>query len=172
MSSDENDENDQQKSRGDTDKPTRDARGRWLPDHCPNPKGRPKKRPKKIIHESDLQVFAYTLVDVAANGQKEKMVRRTALLNKMFESAMKGKVSMQRFLYKEFENNDKRLAALRVRYERLMLDWYINNPEHLEMPLEVEMEIEGLRSLLNYYYIHDYLGEGGSQTDDDDDDDG
>ena len=171
MTPDDHDGDDPQQGRGDTDKPTRDARGRWLPDHCPNPKGRPKKKPKKIIHESDLQVFAYTLVDVVANGQKEKMVRRTALLNKMFESAMKGSVSQQRFLYREFERNAERLAALRVRYERLMLDWYINNTDRLDMPFEVELEIEGLRSLLNHYFPGQYPLGGVSANDDSDDDD-
>ncbi len=177
MISDDDDDNDQRKSRGDTDKPTRDARGRWLPDHCPNPKGRPTKKPKKIIHESDLQVFAYTLVDVAANGQKETMTRRTALLNKMFESAMKGKVSQQRFLYKEFERSDERLAATVVHYERLMFDWYINNnpgpgKPRVDIPLEVELEIMQLRGLLNSYYPGSYPPDGIPAKVDDDDDDG
>ncbi len=122
MISVDDDDNDQRKSRGDTDKLTRDARGRWLPDHCPNPKGRPKKKPKVVLDESDIRIFGHTLVDVVASGQKEMMDRRSALLNKMFESAMKGSVSQQRFLYREFERNAERLAALRVRYERLMLD--------------------------------------------------
>jgi len=174
MTTDDQDGDDPQQGRGDTDKPNRDARGRWLPDHCPNPKGRPTKKPKKIIHESDLQVFAYTVVDVAANGQKERMVRRTALLNKMFEGAMKGRVSMQRFLYKEFEKNDKLLAAHRVRYDQLIFDWYLDNPDlhSRDMPFEVEMEIDSLRSLLNHYYPGQYLVGGMSANDDGDDDDG
>ncbi len=104
------------------------------------------------------------------------MDRRTALLNKMFESAMKGKVSQQRFLYKEFERNDERLAAARVHYERLMFDWIINDPvpgkPRVEVPLEVEMEIMKLRGLLNHYFPGLYPPYGVSANDDDDDDDG
>ncbi len=103
MTPDDHDDDDRQPGSGDAGKPNRDASGRWRPGSCPNPKGRPRKKPKTIIHESDMQVFSYTLVDVVSNGQKVAMVRRSALLNKMFESAMKGNVPMQRFLYHEFE---------------------------------------------------------------------
>ncbi len=50
MTSDDQDGDDPQQGGGDADKPTRDARGRWLPDYCPNPKGRPKKKPKGLCH--------------------------------------------------------------------------------------------------------------------------
>ncbi len=104
------------------------------------------------------------------------MDRRTALLNKMFESAMKGKVSQQRFLYKEFERKDERLAASRVHYERLMFDWYVNKPApgnpRVDMPLEVELEIMQLRGLLNHYYPGSFPPMALPANDDDDDDDG
>lgn len=44
MSNDDHNDSDKQPNEGDGDKPTRDARGRWLPNHCPNPDGRPKKK--------------------------------------------------------------------------------------------------------------------------------
>ncbi len=175
MTTDDHDGNDQRKSRGDTDKPTRDARGRWLPGYCPNSKGRPKKKPKVFLDQSDIRIFGNTLVDVVANGQKETMDRRTALLNKMYESAMKGKVSMQRFLYREFERNAERLAAARVRYDQMIIDWLINNPvgkRHVDIPFEVELEMQSLRALLNHYYPSAYPLDGMSANDDDDDDDG
>ncbi len=93
----------------------------------------------------------------------------------MYESAMKGRVSQQRFLYKEFERNDERIAAARVHYERLMFDWYVNNPApgkpRVDMPLEVELEIMQLRGLLNHYYPGSYPPNGIPGNDDDDDDD-
>ena len=172
MTPDDHDGDDPLQDRGDAVKPTRDARGRWRPGHCPNPKGRPRKKPKSIIHESDIQIFGHTLIDVVANGQKVAMIRRSALLNKMFESAMKGRVSQQRFLYKEFERNAERLAAARVHYERLLFDWIINNPApgkpRVEVPFEVEAEMESLRVLLNHYYPWDYPLHGVSVNDDDD----
>ncbi len=172
MTPDDHDGDDPQQGRGDADKPTRDARGRWRPGYCPNPKGRPMKKPKTIIHEADIQIFGNTLIDVVSNGQKVSMVRRSALLNKMFESAMKGRVSQQRFLHKEFERNDERLAAARVHYDRLIFDWFLNNPApgqpRVEMPFEVEAEMQSLRVLLNHYYPWDYPLDGVSVNDDDD----
>ena len=160
MSNDEHDDNDKPQDSGDNDKPTRDARGRWLPKYCPNRKGRPRKKPKKIINESDIFVFGNTMIDVVSNGQKETTIRRSALLNKMFESAMKGSVTMQRFLYSEFERNDARLAAVRVHYDQMMLYWFVDHPDRrnpdFDIPIEVVAEMEGLRNMLNYYYPFNY----------------
>ncbi len=122
-----------------------------MPGNCPNPKGRPKKKPTVLPDQSDIHFFRNTVIGVLTSGQKEMMDRRTALLNKMFESAMTGKVSMQRFLYKEFRKNDELLAATINHYERLMTDWYVNNPApgkpRVEMPLEVEIDIIQLRGV-------------------------
>ncbi len=175
MTTDDHDGDDPLQDRGDNDKPTRDARGRWLPGNCPNPKGRPKKKPKVLRGTSDIRIFGETLVDVVANGQKETMTRQTALLSKIFESAMKGRVSQQRFLYKEFEKNTKLLAATILHYERLMFDWIINDPApgkpRVDMPLEVEMDIMRLRQILNHYYPGQYPPSGIPANDDSDDDD-
>ena len=173
MTTDDHDDDDTRKSCGDTDDSTRDARGRWRPGYCPNRKGRPKKKKPKVLYsEADIRIFGHTLIDFVVSGQKVTMDRRTALNNKMFESAMKGKVSMQRFLYKEFERNAERLAAARVRYDRLIFDWVLDNPEYgkhdFEIPLEVEVEIEDLREMLNFYFPGQYPL-GGMSADDDGD---
>ena len=176
MTTDDHDSDDPQQGRGDTDQPTRDARGRWRPGYCPNLKGRPKKKPKVSYEQADIRIFGHTMIDFVVNGQKETMDRRTALNNKIFESAMKGKVSMQRFLYKEFERNAERLAAARVRYDRLLIDWIVNNPDFgkpdYDIPFEVEVEIASLRALLNYYFPGDYPLDGMSANDDGDYDGG
>lgn len=160
MSTDDYSENDPHPHRGDDNKPARDANGRWLPGHCPNPRGRPRKKPKERLDQSDLAIFGNTYIDVITNGQKETMLRREALLSKMYESAMKGRVSMQRFLYDEFKKNDERMAAARVRYERLLIDWIIDNPDFtkpdFEIPFEVRLEMDGLRAVLNHYYPTSY----------------
>jgi hypothetical protein len=172
MSSDDHSGNDQRQDRGDSDKPTRDARGRWLPGNCPNPKGRPKKKPTMRPDQSDIYVFRNTVIGVLTSGQKEMMDRRTALLNKMFESAMTGKVSMQRFLYKEFRKNDEVLAATIYQYERLMMDWYAHpstGKPRGDIPLEVELERMQLWGLLNHYFPGAFPLEGVSANDDDDD---
>ena len=48
---------------------------------------------KPYARNARIRIFSHTLVEVMANGQKETMDRQTALLNKMFESAMKGGVT-------------------------------------------------------------------------------
>ena len=120
----------------------------------------PKKKPKEYPDHSDLRVFGNTTIDVLANGHKETMDRRSALTHKMFESAMKGKVSMQRFLYKEFQKNTKQLAIARIRYDELIFEWILNNPDFgkldYDIPLEVQLEIDSLKYLLNYYFPGQY----------------
>ena len=125
-----------------------------------------------LYDEADIRIFGHTLIDFVVNGQKVTMDRRTALNNKMFESAMKGKVFMQRFLFKEFERNAERLATARAHYDRLVIDWIVDNPEFgkpdYDMPLEVEVEIESLREMLNYYFPDQYSPGGMSANDDGD----
>ena len=145
----------------------RDAKGRWRKGYCPNPKGRPKKRRANHFDLCDLDVFGSTLIDVVSGGEKVTMIRRAALLHKMFESAMKGKVSQQRFLYKEFENNSRRLAAIRNDYERLVIEWIIDNPNFkdpdFEMPFAVELHINQLQAILHHYFPTEYRAPPGME---------
>ncbi len=143
------------------DRPVRDANGRWVKGHCPNPKGRPRKTVRSDFDLGDLEHFGNTLIDVMAGGEKTTMVRSAALLHKMYESAMKGKVSMQRFLYAEFERTDVRLAGARLRLAQLMTKWVIENDDcdcldGENIPFEVQLEILGLQSLLNHYFPDQY----------------
>ena len=161
-----NDDDDPIEHHGDTPaKPTRDARGRWLKGHCPNPHGRPRKTIQADYDPGDIRHFGNTLIDVATNGRIERMTRRAALLHKMYADAMKGKVTMQRVMHAEFERNDKRMAAARLRYEQLMIRWVIENDEFDgldgdSIPFEVQLEILGLESLLSYYYPGQYPNRG------------
>ncbi len=68
------------------------------------------------------------------------------------------------------------MAAARVHYDRLLFDWFINNPvpgrPRVEIPLEVEVEMDSLRVMLNYYFPGQYPDRGMPANYDDDDDDG
>ena len=150
--------------RGDDSDPTkrRDARGRWLKGHCPNPKGRPRKKPKEYLDLTDIRTFMNTLIEVRTNDGVELMDRRAALLYKMFEDAMRGKISMQRFLHAEFERSDERLAAARLRHQQLMTKWVIENDDFDgldgdSIPFDVQVEIAGLDSVLSHYFPKDYF---------------
>ena len=156
------DDDDDPLKRGETPaKPTRDARGRWFKGYCPNPKGRPRKKVDPNYDPGNIWYFGNTLIDISAGGQRGTMDRRGALLHKMYESAMKGNVSMQRFLYKEFERNHEQLTTARLRYQQLMTVWVIENPDFdgldgENIPFEVQMEILGLQSLLHHYFPSQY----------------
>ena len=56
MQDDEFEEREPQLESQEAEKPTRDADGRWLPGHCPNPAGRPRKK-YGLFDASDLRYF-------------------------------------------------------------------------------------------------------------------
>ena len=107
----------------------RDARGRWKNGHCPNPKGRPKKERFKDYNPSDPRHFFMTQIEAATADGPQMMDRRTALLNKMFEGAMKGKVTLTRMLMAIIKENDQQLAELRLHYDRRLTELVLNNPD-------------------------------------------
>ena len=157
---------------GDQMKSARDANGRWKKGHCPNPKGRPRKRKNPNYDPSDIHYFKNTLIEVRTADGPQLMDRRAALNNKMFEDAMRGKVSMQRFMYAEFERNDERMAAARLQYQKLMTKWVIENEKFdgldgENIPIDVQHEITGLQALLNHYYPSQYPHPFGGGAEDD-----
>lgn len=163
-------------SNSDENDPTRDENGRWLPGHCPNKKGRPKKLPPNAIMGSieaaDLRKFANTAMEINFAGERHIVTQELALLFKMFESALKGKVSMQRFMYGLFEKSSYQLAEARARYDQLLFRWYIDPPEKndpdFEVPAEVRSELSSLRNVLEHYFPGQYPFLGDSKFDSED----
>lgn len=92
----------------DDDDDDRDARGRWRKGHCPNPRGRPRKKPE--ISEADVHHFMSRSVKATINGKETYVSRQELLLHKMFEQALKGSVTMQRKLFDRFEQSDETFA--------------------------------------------------------------
>lgn len=142
-------------------KPTRDAHGRWVPGYCPNPRGRPTKSKGPTKDETEIWTFGQTKIQIRTGGEIKTMERREALLHRIFEDAMKGKTSAQKFLYEQFEQREMDIAEFRQRYEELVNDWIINNPKFKTLginsiPLQVRIEIAALESLLNYLFPESY----------------
>lgn len=136
---------------------TRDERGRWLKGHCPNRKGRPKKKRLVDLDPTDLRWFANTLIEVRRDGKPVLMTRKAILYEKIFESATKrDKVSMQKFLYEKFEANDKRHAEFMVWCQDLFRRWILDNPDWrkpgYELPERVANDIAAVREILKHYY--------------------
>lgn len=82
----------------------RDRNGRWTKGHCPNPKGRPRKKPP--ISQSDVYHFKQTEIEANIGGTPMAITRHALLLHKMFEQALKGSVTAQRKLFDRFEQSD------------------------------------------------------------------
>ena len=90
----------------------RDNRGRWRKGFCPNPNGRPRKKP--VISDSDVGWFKQRVVEVMINGEKRELTRHELLLHSMFEQAIKGKsVNLTRKLFDRFEDVDLMRAQAR-----------------------------------------------------------
>ena len=107
----------------------RDARGRWRKGHCPNPKGRPRKRKNPSYNPGDIHHFMNTQVELTVGGEVHQMDRKAALYSKMFETAMKGRVSMQRHLMSLFEKSEAELSEMRQLYNMYLHDWILDNPD-------------------------------------------
>lgn len=88
----------------DDDNRGRDRNGRWKKGHCPNPNGRPRKKPE--VSQADVNHFKETLVDAVVQGKPAKLTRHELLLHKMYEQALKGSVLIQRKLFDRFEQSD------------------------------------------------------------------
>ena len=111
------------------EKNSRDNRGRWRKGHCPNPKGRPRKNRSSTYDPSDIRHFMNSQVELMVGGEPRHLDRKAALMSKIFESAMKGRVSQQRFLYGIFEKSEAQLSELRQQYHALVSEWIIDNPD-------------------------------------------
>lgn len=134
----------------------RDARGRWRKGHCPNPKGRPRKKKAPNYDPSDFHHFMNTQVELMVNGKPQLMDRKAAVLSKMFESAMKGRVSQQRYLMGLFEKNEAVLPELRQQYDALVYDWIIDNPNSKSLDESLtgyqRYVLTAMAATLNHYY--------------------
>lgn len=91
----------------------RDTRGRWKKGHCPNPNGRPRKKPE--ISDADVHHFMNGAITVTLNGEKRTVTRHALLLHAMYEQALKGKsVNLARMLFKRFEDSEELYAKARM----------------------------------------------------------
>jgi hypothetical protein len=143
------------------DGPGRDAKGRWVAGHCPNPKGRPKKRRCKNYNPSDIRHFMSTQIEVNTADGPQAMDRRTALLIKLYENAMKGKPSAQRLILSMTEKSDKELVELRYRYEIMVGALVLDNPDFRgldELSARDRHDLLAAARVLDHYYPGQYAG--------------
>ena len=127
----------------------RDQLGRWKKGFCPNPNGRPRKKPK--ISDSDVIFFKNTIVDVTINGEQRQLTRHELLLHSMFEQAIKGKsATAARKLFERFEDADMLITRARDDYREMRETFLEKYYEHGEFDEELAEELLRLLELLKY----------------------
>lgn len=126
--------------------PGRDRQGRFTKGTSGNPNGRPKA--ERHFDESELFVFANTLVDVSAGGSKQLMSRLLATRNKLFACGMKGDARALIYLDRTFAAHEKERAAVRLKYDKLVLKYYLSDFDG-EIPIEDELFMQRARAYLH-----------------------
>ena len=102
---------DERSDRGDG----RDAKGRWTKDTSGNLHGRPRNVPD--LDMADVYNFSQFPTEIVIGGEKQLMTRQEVVLLKLFESAMKGRITAQKYLIEKFEQ-----AQMSREYVQLWLE--------------------------------------------------
>ena len=93
----------------------RDAKGRWTKNTSGNPNGRPPDVPD--LDMADVYNFSQHTTEITMAGEKQLMTRHEVVLLKLYESAMKGRITSLRILLEKFEQ-----AELSKDYLQLWLE--------------------------------------------------
>ncbi|MCH7735759.1 MAG: hypothetical protein IH961_11165 [Chloroflexi bacterium] len=118
---------DERSDRGDG----RDAKGRWTKDTSGNLHGRPRSVPD--LDMADVYNFSQYPTEIVIGGEKQLMTRHEVVLLKLFESAMKGRITSIKFLLEKFEQ-----AQMSRDYLQLWLEKWAERID--EDPSSVPME--------------------------------
>ena len=94
----------------------RDAKGRWTKDTSGNLKGRPRDVPD--LDMADVFNFSQFPTEITIGGEKQLMTRHEIVLFKLFESAMKGRITSQRFLLEKFEQAEMSKGYIQLWLEK------------------------------------------------------
>ena len=93
----------------------RDAKGRWTKDTTGNPNGRPPN--VADLDMADVYNFSQFPTEITIAGEKQLMTRHEVVLLKLFESAMKGRITALRILLEKFEQAELSKDYVQWRFE-------------------------------------------------------
>ena len=79
----------------------RDAKGRWTKGMTGNPNGRPLNVFEYDM--ADMYNFSQFPMEITVAGKKQLMTRQEVVVMKLFETAMKGRITAQKYLIEKFE---------------------------------------------------------------------
>lgn len=112
---------DKKRDRGDG----RDKNGRWV-NTSGNPSGRPRKIPDLDL--ADILNFSKKTINIKIGGEDQEVTHHEALVHALFQTAMKGRISAQRYLLEKFEQADLSNGYIWLRYEEYS-EALANNPD-------------------------------------------
>ena len=125
----------------------RDESGRWRKGFCPNPNGRPRKKPE--ISDADVHHFKNAMMTVTINGEQRHLSRHELLVHSMFEQAIKGKfVLIQRMLYGLFQDSEDLRRKAEMTYQRVAKQIVAKYKKSGEIDETLHEEYRELRYLL------------------------
>ena len=79
----------------------RDTKGRWTKGMTGNPNGRPLN--VFDYDMADMYNFSQFPMEITVAGKKQLMTRQEVVVMKLFETAMKGRITAQKYLIEKFE---------------------------------------------------------------------
>jgi two-component sensor histidine kinase len=123
-------------------KPARDAYGRFL--SCGNLNGRPEKV-NLIGVDASPYIFANSNLELNLNGETVTMTRQEALLNRLYQQAMKGDVRAIIHLDQKFDEANQTIADARMDLPDLLRQWQAAPP----MSEEADARIEEIHRIIN-----------------------
>lgn len=100
---------DKKRDRGDG----RDNKGRWV-NVSGNPSGRPRKVPD--LDMADILNFSMKTINIKIGGEEQIVTHHEALVHALYQSAMKGRISAQRYLLEKFEAANLSYEFVWMRY--------------------------------------------------------
>ena len=103
---------DERSDRGDG----RDAKGCWTKGMSGNLHGRPRNAPD--LDMADVHNFSQFPTEISIGGEKQLMTRHEIVWFKMFESALKGGITAQKYLIEKFEQDEMARGYIRLSLER------------------------------------------------------
>ncbi len=93
----------------------RDAKGRWV-NISGNPNGRPPRVPD--LDMSDVYNFSQCPTEITISGEKQLMTRHETVMFKLYESAMKGRITSIRILLEKFEQAELSKEFVQLEFQK------------------------------------------------------
>tara|TARA_R110000868_G_scaffold189300_1_gene432215 strand:- start:14885 stop:15352 length:468 start_codon:yes stop_codon:yes gene_type:complete len=122
----------------------RDAKGRWV-DRSGNPNGRPCKIPD--FDMADFVNFGEKTIKLKISGEETVMTQHEAVLQAMFQSAMKGRITAQRYLLEHMAEATLSVAFVQARYAEYS-EALATNPNSI--PDNIKNDMERVMRMVEY----------------------